>query len=147
METNETSRFFTWPASWLQQAQWSARWQDWRLPSRVDQSPAGDPTLAPLADDVHLIDEVEAVELTQLAEDLAQLITPVIPDPRFRAELKATLLAVHTQQGTRRNFFPSMADYSVRSWQVIATVPVLVGVAALIWRYSQRSAGQSLEAA
>lgn len=145
MEMNETGKFFAWPVSWWQQAQWPARWQDWR-PTRGDESPADDPILAPI-DNAHLIDEVEMVELDQLAEDLAQLITPVIPDPRFRAELKATLLAVHTPQGTRHNFFPSMADYSLRSWQVIATVPVLVGVAALIWRYSQRSAGQSLEAA
>jgi hypothetical protein len=147
METNETGKLFAWPVSWLQQAQWPVRWQDWRSPARVDRSPAGDSTLAPLADGAELLDEVETVELAQLAEDLAQLITPVIPDPRFRAELKATLLVAHTQQRTRRNFFPSMADYSLRSWQVIATVPVLVGVAALIWRYSQRSAGQSLEAA
>ncbi|MBX3000978.1 MAG: hypothetical protein KF893_20825 [Caldilineaceae bacterium] len=136
METNETGKFFTWPV----------RWPDWRLPSLVDRD---DSVFALLGntETAELFDEAEMVELNQMAEDLAHLITPVIPDPKFRAELKTTLLIGHAQQRTRRNFFPSMADYPLRSWQVIATVPVLVGVAALIWRYSQRATGQSLKAA
>jgi hypothetical protein len=152
METNETGKFFAWPISWLQQAQWPVRWQNWRLLEREDRSPADVAqvdtlSLASLVDEIELFDEVEMVELTQMAEDLAQLITPVFPDPQFRTDLKETLLAAHIQQGTRSNFFPPLTDYSLRPWQVIATVPVVVGVAALIWRYSQRSTGQSLEVA
>lgn len=145
METNETGKFFVWPASWLQSAQWPIRWQDWR--SATDGAPVDRSAVSPVVEEGTLPEEVEPVELAKVTEDLAQLIAPVLPDPHFRAELKVTLLAAHAEQGMRRPFFPSLADYPLRSWQVIATVPVVVGVVALIWRYAQRSAGQSLEAA
>lgn len=128
---NETGKFFAWPLSWLQQAQWPIRWQD-EISNDADSA---------------LINESKATELAQVADYLTQVIIPVTPDPQFRAELKTKLLIAHTQQGTRRGFFPPLTESPLRSWQVIATVPVVVGVAALIWRYSQRSAGQSLEAA
>ena len=148
MEMNQTGKFFGWSASWLQQMQWPVRWQDWRLPVRWDRASAAveETDLIDKAEDL-LVDEAETVELVQVADDLAQLMTPALPDPHFRAELKATLLSAHARQGARRNFFPPIADSPLRSWQVIATVPVVVGVAALIWRYSQRSASQPLEAA
>jgi hypothetical protein len=93
-------------------------------------------------DAAHLVEEEDIADLTEIADELAHLIQPALPDPIFRAGLKLALITAHEQTTPWRIYFLIRSDSPLRPWQVIATVPVLVGVAALIWRYRQRSDAQ-----
>lgn len=97
----------------------------------------------------------EIGELVLLAGDLSQAIRPAYPSPLFRQELGQALLSTHSQQAAQRRLFSHplfeqgivdrswlerMEINSPWFWQVAAAVPVLIAVAALIWRYTRRPA-------
>lgn len=151
METNEKGQLFSW--SW--------DWQSWPLPAPIltrmgrweraantrtnpDQAQA-DPDEAD--NEGNPLSEGDLADLGEFAGELAHLIQPSLPDPIFRAGLKMALITAHEQNGAWRMRFRTRLDAPVQPWQVIATVPVLVGVAALIWRYHQRAEVQPSEAA
>ena len=100
-------------------------------------------------------DTDEIAVLTHLAERVAYTVRPISPAPRFRKELRQALLSTHRQQAAQRRIFThplfekGVIDRSLLErleinspwfWQIAAAVPVLIAVAALIWRYSHRPA-------
>lgn len=106
--------------------------------------------------------DTELGELVGLAADLSRSIRPAYPSPLFRQELRQALLSTHSQQAAQRRLFShplfeqGIVDKSwlerleINSplfWQVAAAVPVLIAVAALIWRYTRRPAEQPGEIA
>lgn len=146
MSGNDSGRFFSWP--------WG--WQAWSLPQPIlNRMGLGEPATGYMrSNGIHPAsaaeegdEELPAADLVRFADDLAHLIQPVLPDPAFRSQLKLTLIASHPQNTTRRLPFSTGPEAMLQPWQVIATVPVLVGVAALIWRYRPRSEAQPSEAA
>ena len=95
----------------------------------------------------------EIGELVHLAEHVALAIHPAQPVPAFRRELRQALLSTHRQQAAQRRLFShplfekGIIDRSLLErmeinspwfWQLAAAVPVLIAVAALLWRYSRR---------
>jgi len=109
------------------------------------------PSLLPQADD-------EIAALSHLAEDVARLIRPIQPAPTFRRELRQALLSTHRQQAAQRRLFAhplfekGVIDRSLLErleinsplfWQIAAAVPVLIAVAALLWRFSRRPGQQA----
>lgn len=97
--------------------------------------------------------ENEVAALAHLAEQVAYALRPVYPAPRFRRELRQALLAAHRQQAARRRIFAhplferGLVDRSLLErleinspwfWQIAAAVPVLIAIAALLWRYAHR---------
>ncbi|HRJ45515.1 MAG: hypothetical protein KJZ86_15295 [Caldilineaceae bacterium] len=98
-------------------------------------------------------DEIAA--LTHLAEQVAGTVRPAHPRALFRKELRAALLTTHRQQAAQRRLFAhplfekGVVDRSLLErldikslwfWQIAAAVPVLIAVAALLWRYAHRTA-------
>jgi len=99
----------------------------------------------------------ELAELTYLAEQVGLVVRPIPPAPLFRRELRQALLSAHRQQAAQRKLFAhplferGLVDRSLLErmeinsplfWQIAAAVPVLIAVAALIWRFSRRPAEQ-----
>jgi len=97
--------------------------------------------------------ESEVGELIHLAEYVAVAIHPAQPAPAFRRELRQALLSTHRQQAAQRRLFAhplferGLIDRSLLErmeinsplfWQIAAAVPVLIAVAALLWRFSRR---------
>jgi hypothetical protein len=95
----------------------------------------------------------EIADLTHLAGEVALAIRPIRPAPAFRRELRQALLSTHRQQAAQRRLFAhplferGVIDRSLLErleinsplfWQIAAAVPVLIAVAALIWRFSRR---------
>lgn len=76
--------------------------------------------------------------LHRLVEDLAHLIQPVTPAPQFRHQLKRELLAAHRQGAAQPITKGAQTFRAVVSWSMLATLPVLLGIGALLWRRSQR---------
>lgn len=66
------------------------------------------------------------------------LASKPLPDPAFRLNLKQALLIEHARQQENRFFFSDLKDEHW-SWQMAATVPVVVGLLAFLWRRHQRS--------
>ncbi len=78
----------------------------------------------------------------------------VLPSPTFRARLKQALLTEHRQRLAQRSTVPvpqegSNAPLLERGafnaswrWSLAASVPLVIGVLAFLWRRSQRSDGQ-----
>ena len=103
--------------------------------------------------------ESDIGELVHLAEYVAVAIHPAQPAPAFRRKLRQALLSTHRQQAAQRRLFAhplfekGMVDRSWLErieidsplfWQIAAAVPVLIAVAALLWRFSRRP-GQETE--
>lgn len=101
----------------------------------------------------------EIGELIHLAEYVAVTIRPAQPSPAFRRELRQALLSTHRQQAAQRRLFAhplfkrGLIDLSLLErlevnsplfWQIAAAVPILIAVAALLWRFSRRP-GQETE--
>ena len=95
----------------------------------------------------------EIGELVRLAEHVAVAVHPAQPAPTFRRDLRQALLSTHRQQAAQRRLFAhplferGVIDRSLLErleinsplfWQIAAAVPVLIAVAALIWRFSRR---------
>lgn len=114
----------------------------------------------PLGADQQTGDADEMAALAALAEQVAVVVYPAQPTPRFRKELRQALLSTHRQQAAQRRIFAhplfekGVVDCSllerleIRSplfWQIAAAVPVLIAIAALIWRYSRRPTPHSGE--
>ncbi len=70
------------------------------------------------------------------------LVDAVPLDPKFRLDLKTRLLAAHPELVARRTLWHSLTADPLRIWSVIATLPVLVGIVALLWKRSQRTVEQ-----
>ena len=68
--------------------------------------------------------------------------SPVCPDPAFRSDLKQRLLAAHPQMSERRNLWRTLTADPLRIWSMVATLPVILGIAAFLWRRSQRTVEQ-----
>lgn len=75
-------------------------------------------------------------------EITADNLPSVSLDPCFRSDLKQRLLAAHPELTERRSLWRSMTADPLRIWSVIATLPVIVGVVAFLWRRSQRTVQQ-----
>ncbi|MFZ1754949.1 MAG: hypothetical protein WAU10_14470 [Caldilineaceae bacterium] len=95
----------------------------------------------------------DVAELAQLAEEVVLAICPHQPAPKFRKELRQALLSTHRQQAAQRRIFAHpifergvvdrtllerMEINSPWFWQIAAGVPVLIAIAAIIWRYTHR---------
>jgi len=108
------------------------------------------PYLAPDADEI--------IALTHLAGQVAYTVRPAHPTPRFRKELRQALLSTHRQQAAQRRIFAhplferGLVDRSLLErleinspwfWQVAAAVPVLIAIAAVVWRYTRRPTEQA----
>ncbi|MBI3959768.1 MAG: hypothetical protein HY328_13240 [Chloroflexi bacterium] len=100
-------------------------------------------------------DDDEITALTHLAEWVAYTVRPAYPAPRFRKELRHALLSTHRQQAAQRRIFAhplfekGVIDRSLLErleinsswfWQIAAAVPVLIAIAAILWRYTHRPA-------
>lgn len=96
------------------------------------------------ADDAAYADDLD---LHPFQADVADLLQPVAPNPLFRQQLKQALILAHRQRSARQFIFAYSSESSLWPWHVIATVPVLLGIAALIWRHTHRASTQAAEAA
>jgi len=168
---NRTDGYWQWPAAlaeriplgWLERAGWVV----------ASSSDAADPiavldayTQRLVANDlrparyVHPAapDEDEIVALSHLAERVAYTVRPAHPSPRFRKELQRALLSTHRQKAAQRRIFAhplfeqGVVDRSLLErmeinspwfWQVAAAVPILLAIAAIIWRYTHRGEDQA----
>ncbi len=82
-----------------------------------------------------------------LEMDLCALLPAVQPAYEFRQQLKTALLAAHRQHAARHALFAAQPESAVWPWPVIASVPVVIGIAALIWHRTHRPATQTAKAA
>lgn len=152
------------PHAWLEMTGWvtapespqsdPAQWLDAHAQALL----AGKPY--PSAAQQQAADAEEFAALAALAEEVAVILRPAQPAPHFRKELRQALLSTHRQQAAQRRIFAhplfekGVVDRSllerleIRSplfWQIAAAVPVLIAVAALLWRYNRRPAPHSGE--
>ncbi len=103
-------------------------------------------------------DEDEITVLTHLAGRVASAVRPAYPSPRFRKELRQALLSTHRQQAAQRRIFAhplfekGVVDRSLLErleinspwfWQMAAAVPLLIAIAAILWRYTRRPTEQA----
>lgn len=157
------ARRLTWPIEWVVQE--APRWweqanvvQGWPRKGTTPEEVAAAERLDTISQEVLtgetpvVEDDPELVSLSQVAAVVADAVHPVQPAPRFRRELKQALLATHRQQVAQRSIFEQAMFHraegsSLRPWHVAATVPVLIGILALIWRRSRSTSNQAAEAA
>lgn len=96
-----------------------------------------------------LAQEPDLAEVLELAETLYHEIQPMTPSAVFRENLRLALMTAHRQRTAQHTLFPYVAEDEETltwSWQLLATVPVLLGILAFIWRRTHRSAEQPMEA-
>jgi len=81
--------------------------------------------------------------LTKLAEDVAQTVPSIQPEPQFRADLHRALEQAHERQAAQRTlgvFVNADGEYSI-FWRlvnrptVIAGIPIVFGILIYVWRY------------
>ena len=83
-------------------------------------------------------------QFAQMENSLGRLFPFVRPSPTFQARLKQALLSEHRQRLAYRAAVPVAQESGISwRWSLAATVPLVIGVlATILWRRSQRSAGQ-----
>jgi hypothetical protein len=153
-QQNEQSSRFPWPITWLDRAQWSSFRQiyEWQLPPQLaaEFEKLDLRSYVPwyvTRQETEIAAEIDVEEETKLAQEIAKSIRLVEPSAEYRKQLKAALLAAHRQDATQRTLFRSIDDSPYVSWPLIATVPVLLGIAALLWRHTHRSVTDIADAA
>ncbi|MBV7327134.1 hypothetical protein KFU94_02505 [Chloroflexi bacterium TSY] len=77
----------------------------------------------------------------ELAEDVAETVSPVEPEPQFRAHLQQALERAHQQQSAQRELgiLTEMSDEESSLWRlasrptVMAGIPIVVGLIVYVW--------------
>lgn len=89
---------------------------------------------------------VNGGELESLERAIARVIRPMTPRAHFRRTLKEALLAEHRKQRALDDSPRPPAPSWYRTWRLAATVPVVLGLLALLWLRRQTEAPSPLEA-
>lgn len=167
---NGTDSYWQWsavlteriPHAWLEKAGWVVAGESAALDpadvldAHAQRLVAGE--VRPSKPAPHLAsDEDEITVLTHLAGRVAYTVRPAYPTPRFRKELRQALLSTHRQQAAQRHIFAhplfekGVIDRSLLErleinspwfWQIAAAVPLLIAIAAILWRYTHRPTAQ-----
>lgn len=78
----------------------------------------------------------------ELAEDVAETVSPIEPEPQFRAHLQQALERAHQQQSAQRELgiLTEMSDEESLLWRlasrpttVMAGIPIVVGLIVYVW--------------
>jgi hypothetical protein len=153
-QQSEQGGRFPWPITWLDRAQWSSLRQiyEWQLPPQLaaEFEKLDLRSYVPwyvTRQELEIAAEIDAEEEQKLTQEIAKSIQLVKPSVEYRDQLKAALLATHRQDAAQRTLFQSVEDSPYVSWPLIATVPVLLGIAALLWRHTHRSGTDIADAA
>jgi hypothetical protein len=153
-QQNEQGERSSWTTTWLEWAQWPSFRQiyEWQLPPQLaaEIEKLNLRSYMPgywQRQELELMAGVCAEEDQDLAQAIAREIQPITPSEEYRKQLKKALLAAHRQEAAQRTLFGSMESSPYVSWPLIASVPVVLGIAALLWRHTHRAGNNVADAA
>lgn len=151
MTRNDEERRFAPGGSWWESSNWISQWQIWE--GKVTEwwqsplellSPGSVSSVAlPPMQELDASADIDS----ELVSHLAVVLPAVEPDPAFRQRLKLALTAAHQQKTAQHILFSTRGDIHLWTWPMLASVPVVLGIAALIWHRSHRSPVETIKAA